>query len=123
MVFAKDDITEDYFDIIARGGARAQGKCPAQMGMIRGLIASSFLIVRIVVGAQIGSDRVGFKSLSPTEFNRLAGGHATQVQLLVRLNNMFVVSYLVAFVGLACVAWDRRALALLGLGSSKGPAS
>lgn len=90
----------------------------ARIGMIGGSTAAGLLIAQIIIGVQVGSDLVGLQSLSPLEFNRLAAEHSNQVQLLMMLDDMFVVSYLMAFVGLASSVWDRRVLALLGLGSA-----
>jgi len=89
-----------------------------RVGMLSGMIAVGFLIAQLIVAAQIGSDLIGIQSLSLIEFNRLAAGHTSQVQLLMMLDDLFVFSYLIAFVGLASAVWDRRALAMLGLGSA-----
>lgn len=88
-----------------------------RVGAIASALAAVILGVQIFVGFQIGPELAGLQSFSPSRLGELLANSSGKLRGLMALDDAFVIAYLIAFVGMASATWERRALAILGLGA------
>lgn len=93
----------------------ADRKFLVRVGALASALAAILLAAQIVVGIMIGPDAASLESIAPDAVKKLFSEHAREIQLMMTLDNLFIVAYLAAFVGIAAVSWERRAFAILGL--------
>lgn len=88
-----------------------------RVGAIASAIAAAILAVQIFIGFQIGPELASLQSFSPSRLGELLANSSGKLRGLMALDDAFVIAYLIAFVGMATATWERRALAILGLGA------
>ncbi|HID62792.1 MAG TPA: hypothetical protein EYP49_08670 [Anaerolineae bacterium] len=83
-----------------------------------GLLAAMLVVVMFAIGLSVGPDlAVLEQSATPTQFGTVADRHAGAIQTMMVVDNLFVVAYVTAFVGLAALVRPRAPLAAtVGLG-------
>lgn len=78
-----------------------------RVGAIAGALAALLLAAMIVVGAGIGSDLNKLQSSSPVWVAELLVEHTGAIQTLMVIDDLFVVAYLAAFIGLSACLRER----------------
>ena len=82
------------------------------------LLAALLVMIMVAIGLGVGSDLAVLEQpTTPTQFGAVADCHATAIQAMMVVDNLFVVAYVTAFVGLAALVRPRAPLAAtIGLG-------
>lgn len=89
-----------------------------RVGSMAGVLAAALLVAQIGLGIRIGTDLAALESVALLPFINLVAAHAQEVEILMALDDVFVVAYLIAFLGFVAAVWDKRALATLALGAA-----
>lgn len=83
-----------------------------------GLLAALLVVAMLAIGLGIGSDLATLEQpTTPAQFGAMADRYAGAIQAMMVVDNLFVVAYVTAFVGLAALVRPRAPLAATtGLG-------
>lgn len=83
-----------------------------------GLLAALLVVVMLAIGLSVGPDLAVLEQPATTiQFGTVVGRHAGAIQAMMVVDNLFVVAYVTAFLGLAALVRPRAPLAAtIGLG-------